>query len=163
MKCNKILVALSGGVDSSVCVHLMKEQGHDVTGLVLHLSPAHNSTVEAAQAAADAMGIPLIVAQEEEWFQREVVTPWAEAYRRGQTPNPCILCNPSTKFALLCRRGKSEGIRHHRHRPLCWNRGAGRPISVKKGKISAPGSVLYALPPQPGAVIHAVSATRGDG
>ena len=53
MKCNKILVALSGGVDSSVCVHLMKEQGHDVTGLVLHLSPAHNSTVEAAQAAAD--------------------------------------------------------------------------------------------------------------
>ena len=77
MKCNKILVALSGGVDSSVCVHLMKEQGYDVTGLVLHLSPAHNSTVEAAQAAADAMGIPLIVAQEEEWFQREVVTPWA--------------------------------------------------------------------------------------
>lgn len=39
MKCNKILVALSGGVDSSVCVHLMKEQGHDVTGLVLHLLP----------------------------------------------------------------------------------------------------------------------------
>ena len=54
MKCNKILVALSGGVDSSVCVYLMKQQGYDVTGLVLHLSPAHNSTVAAAQAAADA-------------------------------------------------------------------------------------------------------------
>ena len=76
----------------------------------MHLSPAHNSTVEAAQAAADAMGIPLIVAQEEEWFQREVVTPWAEAYRRGQTPNPCILCNPSTKFALLCREAKARGF-----------------------------------------------------
>ena len=101
MKCNKILVALSGGVDSSVCVYLMKQQGYDVTGLVLHLSPAHNSTVAAAQAAADAMGIPLIVAREEEWFQREVVVPWTECYRRGQTPNPCILCNPSTKFALL--------------------------------------------------------------
>ena len=56
------------------------------------------------------MGIPLIVAQEEEWFQREVVTPWAEAYRRGQTPNPCILCNPSTKFALLCREAKARGF-----------------------------------------------------
>ena len=110
MKCNKILVALSGGVDSSVCVYLMKQQGYDVTGLVLHLSPAHNSTVAAAQAAADAMGIPLIVAREEEWFQREVVVPWAECYRRGQTPNPCILCNPSTKFALLCREAKNRGF-----------------------------------------------------
>ena len=63
MKCNKILVALSGGVDSSVCVYLMKQKGYDVTGLVLRLSPAHNSTVAAAQAAADAMGIPLIVAR----------------------------------------------------------------------------------------------------
>lgn len=110
MKCNKILVALSGGVDSSVCVYLMKQQGYDVTGLVLRLSPAHNSTVAAAQAAADAMGIPLIVAREEEWFQREVVVPWAECYRRGQTPNPCILCNPSTKFALLCREAKNRGF-----------------------------------------------------
>ena len=56
------------------------------------------------------MEIPLIVAREEEWFQREVVIPWAESYRRGQTPNPCILCNPSTKFALLCREAKALGF-----------------------------------------------------
>lgn len=110
MKRNKVLVALSGGVDSSVCVYLMKQQGYDVTGLVLSLSPAHEGTVQAAQAAAQAMDIPLIVTREEEWFQREVVIPWAQAYRRGETPNPCILCNPSTKFALLCREAKARGF-----------------------------------------------------
>ncbi len=110
MKRNKVLVALSGGVDSSVCVYLMKQQGYDVTGLVLSLSPAHEGTVRAAQAAAQAMDIPLIVTREEEWFQREVVIPWAQAYRRGETPNPCILCNPSTKFALLCREAKARGF-----------------------------------------------------
>lgn len=75
MKCNKILVALSGGVDSSVCVYLMKQQGYDVPGIGLHLSPAHNSTV-ARRRRCGRHGIPLIVAREEEWFQREVVVPW---------------------------------------------------------------------------------------
>ena len=105
-----MLVALSGGVDSSVCVSLMKRQGCDVTGLVLSLSPAHEGTVRAAESVARALDIPLIVAREEEWFQREVVRPWAEAYRRGETPNPCIFCNPSTKFALLCREAKARGF-----------------------------------------------------
>lgn len=110
MNGKKVLVALSGGVDSSVCVSLMKRQGCDVTGLVLSLSPAHEGTVRAAESVARAMDIPLIVAREEEWFQREVVRPWAEAYRRGETPNPCILCNPSTKFALLYREAKARGF-----------------------------------------------------
>ncbi|MCI9405487.1 MAG: tRNA 2-thiouridine(34) synthase MnmA [Oscillospiraceae bacterium] len=110
MSGKKVLVALSGGVDSSVCVSLMKRQGCDVTGLVLSLSPAHEGTVRAAESVARALDIPLIVAREEEWFQREVVRPWAEAYRRGETPNPCIFCNPSTKFALLCREAKARGF-----------------------------------------------------
>lgn len=101
MKCNKILVALSGGVDSSVCVYLMKQQGYDVTGLVLRLSPAHNSTVAAAQAAADAMGIPLIVAREEEWFQREVVVPWLNvtAGDRRLTPVSFATRPPNSPFS----------------------------------------------------------------
>ena len=108
--CKKILLALSGGVDSSACVQLMKDAGYEVTGLVLHLSPAHDGTVKAAQEAADAMGIELLVADEQEWFQREVVIPWAESYRRGETPNPCIFCNPTTKFAILCQEAKRLGF-----------------------------------------------------
>lgn len=110
MSGKKILVALSGGVDSSVCVYLMQQAGYEVTGLVLHLSPAHESTVQAAQEVADAMGIRLMVAREEEWFQREVILPWAQAYRRGETPNPCIFCNPSTKFAILCQEAQKHGF-----------------------------------------------------
>lgn len=110
MKCNKVLVALSGGVDSSTCVHLMKEQGFDVTGLVLHLSPAHDGTVAAAKAAADAMEIPLLVVREEAWFKEHVIDPWAAAYCRGETPNPCIFCNPTTKFALICAAAKKQGF-----------------------------------------------------
>ena len=108
--CKKILLALSGGVDSSACVQLMKDAGYEVTGLVLHLSPAHDGTVKAAREAADAMGIELLVADEQEWFQREVVIPWAESYRRGETPNPCIFCNPTTKFAILCQEAKRLGF-----------------------------------------------------
>lgn len=59
-KRDKVLVALSGGVDSSVCVKILRDQGFDVTGLVIRFSPAHDAAVDAAKIAAEQLEIPLL-------------------------------------------------------------------------------------------------------
>lgn len=97
----KVLVALSGGVDSSVCVHLLKEQGYDVSCVVLKMSAVHQSTVEAAEEAAKAMKVPLTVVDVSDAFEKEVVSYFMNEYLNGRTPNPCIVCNPTVKFKLL--------------------------------------------------------------
>lgn len=107
---DKILVALSGGVDSSVCVRILQEQGFAVEGLVIAFSPAHAGTVEAAQQAAEELGIPLTVEHCEPLFEKEVVEPFCTAYAEGETPNPCILCNPFVKFEVLAQVADRKGI-----------------------------------------------------
>ncbi len=97
----KVLVALSGGVDSTVCVHLLKEQGYTVAGLVLKMSPAHEATVKAAQESADSLGIPLYIRDCTEAFQKQVIHYFVTEYQNGRTPNPCIICNPTVKFKTL--------------------------------------------------------------
>lgn len=97
----RILVALSGGVDSSVCVHLLREQGHDVAGVVLKMSPAHEQTVKDAKEVADALGITLYVKDMCDLFDRQVVDYFVGEYQKGRTPNPCVVCNPTVKFKAL--------------------------------------------------------------
>ncbi len=101
MGSSKALVALSGGVDSTVCVHLLKEQGYEVAGIVMKMSPAHADTVRAAQDSAKALGIPLYERDLTKEFKRSIIDHFAYAYKHGQTPNPCVLCNPYVKFRSL--------------------------------------------------------------
>ncbi len=105
----RILVALSGGVDSSVCVYLLKKQGHDVAGVVLKMSPAHDQTVADAQEAADALGIPLYVKDMGESFDRNVIDYFVSEYQNGRTPNPCVVCNPTVKFRALIEAADEYG------------------------------------------------------
>lgn len=107
---DKVLVALSGGVDSSVCVRILQQQGFAVQGVVISFSPAHGKAVQAATVAAKELGIPLRVAHCEEAFETEVVHPFCSAYIQGQTPNPCILCNPGVKFKVLAACADEMGI-----------------------------------------------------
>lgn len=109
---DKVLVALSGGVDSSVCVRILQEQGFNVEGVVISFSPAHAGTVAAAQRAAEELGIPLTVEHCEPLFEERVVGPFCEAYATGQTPNPCILCNPGVKFFTLLQAAGKKGIHY---------------------------------------------------
>lgn len=97
----RVLVALSGGVDSSVCVHLLKEQGFEVHAVVLSMSNCHQATVQAATDAALAMDIPLHIADMRESFEHNVIDYFVTEYQNGRTPNPCIVCNPTVKFKTL--------------------------------------------------------------
>lgn len=105
-----VLVALSGGVDSSVCVQILHQQGFAVQAAVIRFSPAHEGAVEAAQKAAGQLGVPLHVIDAQEEFDRLVVSPFCESYCRGETPNPCIRCNPALKFRLLAEEADRLGI-----------------------------------------------------
>ncbi len=104
----KIMVAMSGGVDSSVAASLLCEQGHDVTGVTLKLWDGPSDTgccsvadVDDAQRVASQLKIPFHVANMSEAFNTHVVEPYVEAHAQGQTPNPCIECNRHLKFGSL--------------------------------------------------------------
>ena len=106
---DKVLMGMSGGVDSSVALRILQEQGFAVQGAVIRFSPAHDATVEAARQAADALGVELHVIDASELFEQQVVTPFCESYCEGRTPNPCILCNPGVKFRLLAEKADELG------------------------------------------------------
>ncbi len=98
---NTVMLALSGGVDSSVCIHLLKEAGYEVQAVVMQMSEAHADTVSAAKKAADACNIPITILDLRAEFQKTVIEPFISDYKNARTPNPCIICNPLIKFKYL--------------------------------------------------------------
>ncbi len=112
-----ILVAMSGGVDSSVAAALLLADGHDVTGVTLKLWGGASdsgccsvSDVEDARRVAQQLGIDHHVFNFGDDFQRHVVDPYVEDHTRGRTPNPCVECNRHVKFDKLLRRADALGF-----------------------------------------------------
>lgn len=97
----KVLIALSGGVDSAVCAHLIKEQGYEIEGatLVLHDNP--KGEVEGAKKICDMMGIKHHVFEFKKDFSNIIIKNFIENYTSAKTPNPCVICNEKIKFGLL--------------------------------------------------------------
>lgn len=115
-----ILVALSGGVDSSVAAALLVEQGHEVIGVTMktfcyseNQGPSKSCCgldgIMDARRVADRLGIPHYVFDVERDFTRDVIDDFVAEYAAGRTPNPCVRCNGNTKFRDLLKRGEMLG------------------------------------------------------
>lgn len=114
----KVVVAMSGGVDSSVAAALLVEQGHEVVGVHMKLHDAHTDAAGRccgvddaldARAVAQRLGIPFHVLDLREAFQKAVIDDLADTYLRGATPNPCVQCNGVLKFRVLLQRALALG------------------------------------------------------
>ncbi len=115
----RVLVAMSGGVDSSVAAALLRAEGHDVTGVTLKLwgGPQDSgccavSDVEDARRVAAQLDMPHYVFNFSDDFTREVVEPYVDVHARGVTPNPCVACNRTMKWGRLYARARQLGFDH---------------------------------------------------
>ena len=116
----RVVVAMSGGVDSSVVAGLLKQEGYDVVGVTLQLydhgasvhragSCCAGQDIDDARRVAETLGIPHYVLDYEDRFRKAVINPFAESYIAGETPIPCIACNQSVKFADLLETARELG------------------------------------------------------
>ena len=94
----RVLVGMSGGIDSTATCLMLKEQGYEIVGLTMWVWG--DEPVEARQ-LADSMGIEHHVADEREAFRQIIVQNFIDEYCQGRTPNPCVMCNPLFKFRIL--------------------------------------------------------------
>jgi len=110
----KIIIAMSGGVDSSAAAWILKEQGYDVTGMMLKIWDDLSKCCSLADIAdardvAMNLNIPFYLKKFQPLFEKEIVTPFVESYLRGETPLPCATCNSKIKFPLIIEEGKKLG------------------------------------------------------
>jgi len=105
-----VILGLSGGVDSAVAARLLQKQGHTVRGVYLDIGSLADR--DDAIIAADFLGVELDIVNINTRLEEHVCRPFLESYLRGETPNPCIMCNPAVKFAALLERADELGAEY---------------------------------------------------
>lgn len=108
-KNNKVILGLSGGVDSTTAALLLKEKGYEVIGLFLDVLGDNDKGIEEAREAADQLGIKFIHRDVSARFEDIVIKDFCSEYIKGRTPNPCVVCNPNVKFRTIIDVANEEG------------------------------------------------------
>jgi tRNA-specific 2-thiouridylase len=119
----RVLLGMSGGVDSSVAGYLLREQGYEVVGVTMKVWPQDcisraedkccgPQAVADARGVAHAIGIPHYVIDEADQFERVVIDYFASEYQAGRTPNPCVMCNEKLKFGNLWSKARALGCEY---------------------------------------------------
>ena len=117
-KKTRVVVAMSGGVDSSVAAYLLVKQGFEVIGISMRLWSYEKDATHGcctpedlldARKVANQLGIPHYISNFQDTFEQKVVDRFVESYRLGETPNPCVRCNNDLKFHALLRRANELG------------------------------------------------------
>lgn len=120
----RVVVSMSGGVDSAICAYLLKKKGYEVIGITLKILPEYLDrtfpslhsccsfpAISDAKAVAAKIGIPHYVLDFKDIFQKMVISDFINEYSQGRTPNPCIRCNQSIKFYHLLHKAKQLGAK----------------------------------------------------
>ncbi|TAN41367.1 MAG: tRNA 2-thiouridine(34) synthase MnmA [Nitrospirae bacterium] len=156
----KVVLGMSGGVDSSVTAYLLKEQGYQVEGISFILWESRGrtdlsgccslSSTQSAARTAGRLGILHESVDVRDEFIEKVIEPFAEAYAQGMTPNPCILCNQHIKFPFLLREAEKRGaayIATGHYARTCRDAAADGRVLLKKGidEKKDQSYVLYVL------------------
>ena len=150
----RVLLGMSGGVDSSVAGYLLREQGYEVIGVTMKVWPQDcisraedkccgPQAVADARGVAHALGIPHYVVDEADQFERFVIDYFASEYQAGRTPNPCVMCNEKLKFGNLWSKARALGCDYIAtgHYAIVEH-GAGTPSSRRGDGAAAPDAVL---------------------
>lgn len=105
-KSKKIIVAISGGVDSSVSAALLKKAGYEVSGVFmrLHNLPQSKESERRAKIIAKVLKIPFFVLDLRREFKEKIIKDFLKEYKNGRTPNPCVICNREIKFGLFLKK-----------------------------------------------------------
>ena len=149
MRAKRVVVAMSGGVDSSVTAAVLKEEGYEVIGVTMQVWPSNRladeverfggccglEAVKDARRVASRLDIPHYVLNFRDVFRRRVIADFCEEYKQGRTPNPCIRCNQHIKFDVLLNRAKqldAAFVATGHYARIQYNKVSGRYL-LKKG------------------------------
>ena len=187
-KKQRVLLGMSGGVDSSVAGYLLREQGYDVVGVTMKVWPQDclsraedkccgPQAIADARGVAHSLGIPHYVVDEADQFERVVIDYFSSEYQAGRTPNPCVMCNEKLKFGNLWEKARAlecdyiatghYAIIEHPHEVVAGiidpSHNGVRIARFCARARSGEGSVVFPLQPAPGATAPRAYPARRDG